>query len=250
MKKLITICIVCVCVTSMATAVNLWPDAKMHYPQLPDSQGWDVSFYSPTSGIALADDWQCTKTGDVSDIHLWVSWMGDHIGQISSLHVAIYDDIPYDEYTNPFSTPGNVLWERSISPVAMTYVGSGDQGFYGPAGGPPIAHDHDNFYQIDITNIQNPFTQQQGTIYWLAITAEYDSGVFPNFYQPGWKTSLNHFNDGAVYMQGGYWMPLVYPGNDPQGRTGNLDLAFVITPEPATIAMLSLGALSLIRRKK
>jgi hypothetical protein len=251
MKRLIALCVVCVLATSIVAAkTDPWIDAKMHHPQLPDYSGWDVGFNNLTVPQPIADDWQCTGTGAVSDIHLWLSWLGDEVAQISALHVAIYSDKPFDQYTNPFSTPDTILWERTISPVDMFYYGSGDQGFFNPLGGPPVAHDHDDIYQINITNISDPFIQQQGTIYWLAVNVSWDSGEFPDFFQPGWKTSEDHFNDGAVYMQNGYWMPLVYPQNDPLQRTGNLDLAFVITPEPTTICLLGLGALSLIRRKR
>ncbi len=252
MKKLMTICLVATMILIIGSVAYAdWQPGephKMHYPQLPDPLGWDVAFDHFTP---LADDWRCSKTGPVSDIHLWLSWMGDQIGEISALHMAIYNDIPYDEYTNPFSTPGNILWERTILPVEMSFYNSGDQGFFNPHGGPPIAHDHENFYQINITDIQDPFTQEAGNIYWLGIYAEWNSGEFPDYFYPGWKTSENHFNDGAVYLEGGYWMQLVYPYNDPLNRNGlPIDLAFVITPEPATICLLGLGALSLVIRKK
>ena len=41
---------------------------KMHRPQLPDPAGWDVAVSSP--GYRLADDWGCTATGPVTDIHM------------------------------------------------------------------------------------------------------------------------------------------------------------------------------------
>jgi len=252
MKRLIlTICLSVLFVNGTASADWMPSDPyKMHFPQLPDPCGWDVAFDSMTLQRPLADDWQCTKTGPVSDIHLWLSWVGDKISQITALHVAIYSDKPYDEYTNPFSTPDTILWERLLSPDEMTYYGSGDQGFFNPHGGPPAAHDHDSFYQINITDIQNPFIQQEDTIYWLGINVFWIPGGETEIIQPGWKTSENHFNDGAVYLENGYWMQLVYPSNDPLYRTGNLDLAFVITPEPATVALLGLGALSLLRRRR
>ncbi|MFA5291552.1 MAG: PEP-CTERM sorting domain-containing protein [Phycisphaerae bacterium] len=247
MKKIVTICLICIVSTANA---NWQPgdDYKMHYPQLPDTLGWDVAFDSMTLQRPLADDWQCSKTGVVSDIHLWLSWLGDDATYISSMHVAIYSDNPYDVYTNPFSTPGEILWEGLFYPVDMIYYGSGDQGFFSPFGGPPVANDHEDIYQINITDIQNPFVQEEGTIYWLAINLWWARTEDQEM--PGWKTSENHFNDGAVYSMNGYWYQLVYPENDPPNRTGNLDLAFVITPEPTTICLLALGALSIIRKKK
>jgi hypothetical protein len=61
----------------------------------------------------------------------------------------------------------------------------------------------------------------------------------------GWKTSLDHWNDDAVWsVPGTIWQELRDPA------TGeSLDLAFVITPEPATLSALLLGILALCRRR-
>ncbi|MCJ7578787.1 MAG: hypothetical protein MUO91_10085, partial [candidate division Zixibacteria bacterium] len=48
-----------------------WPNHKMHFPQLPDLEGWDVYAVYPKT---LADDWKCSATGPVTDIHFWGSW--------------------------------------------------------------------------------------------------------------------------------------------------------------------------------
>ncbi len=53
---------------------------KMHFPQLPDVEGWDVDV---TYANILADDWKCSETGPVEDIHFWYSWLGDKIGIIT-----------------------------------------------------------------------------------------------------------------------------------------------------------------------
>jgi hypothetical protein len=53
---------------------------KMHYPQLPDETGWDVNGSLP---LILADDWQCSETGPVKDIHWWGSWKDGIEGQIN-----------------------------------------------------------------------------------------------------------------------------------------------------------------------
>ncbi len=72
----------------------------MHYPQLPDPGGWDVVF-----STWLADDWQCTETGPVSDIHFWVSWKNDFPGAINRVSVKIYSNDPCGPggYSDPFS---------------------------------------------------------------------------------------------------------------------------------------------------
>jgi len=43
----------------------------MHYPQLPDTDGWDVDATMP---ITVVDDWTCSETGWVKDIHFWGGW--------------------------------------------------------------------------------------------------------------------------------------------------------------------------------
>jgi hypothetical protein len=52
---------------------------KMHFPQLPDPTGWDVRAY------CIEDDWQCSETGYVSDIHFWGSWHADEVGVLTGL---------------------------------------------------------------------------------------------------------------------------------------------------------------------
>jgi hypothetical protein len=59
---------------------------KMHFPQLPDEDGWDVN--ATTNGdpyVCLADDWMCSQTGPVEDIHFWGSWKHGNVGQILGL---------------------------------------------------------------------------------------------------------------------------------------------------------------------
>ena len=43
---------------------------KMHFPQMPDPSGWDICLRP----MAVADDFQCSASGPISDIHFWVSW--------------------------------------------------------------------------------------------------------------------------------------------------------------------------------
>ena len=68
----------------------------MHFPQMPDPCGWDLSFraFDTNEVMELADDWQCTETGPVSDIHFWFSWLDDVVGDINQLTVRIYSDDP------------------------------------------------------------------------------------------------------------------------------------------------------------
>jgi hypothetical protein len=70
---------------------NVGDPHKMHYPQLPDETGWDVNATQP---LVLADDWECSETGWVKDIHFWGSWRHDDIGQVIAFVLSIHEDIP------------------------------------------------------------------------------------------------------------------------------------------------------------
>ena len=85
---------------------------KMHYPQLPDPNGWDVdaTYRKSEQGcIALADDWQCSKSGLIKDIHFWGSWKNDDVGTIYSFTIGIAENIPPDSQIT-WSRPGEILW--------------------------------------------------------------------------------------------------------------------------------------------
>ena len=77
MKRLIlTTCLFVLFASCTALADwNVGDPYKMHFPQLPDPGGWDVAFSDWVP--QLADDWQCTETGPVDDVHIWYSWEGD-----------------------------------------------------------------------------------------------------------------------------------------------------------------------------
>ena len=234
----------------------------------PDPDGWDVYITDDT----VWNDWQCSKSGPVDDIHFWASWKGDDgiadPGQFHWIRAQIYDDMPADDSDSPLdiSRPDNVdyvggepvwkdpLWERYFTPAEFTmrHAGTGQQGWFDPQ--PPddptvIWPDHVNYYQINMVDIPNPFTQEEGKIYWLGLHA-----APVNIQQQlGWKTYQDHWNDDAVFywsqegtIPGHAWWELI----DPDPPNESLDLAFVITPESATLGLLLLGGLAMLRRRK
>lgn len=226
---------------------------KMHYPQLPDPTGLDAYF----TGVRLADDWQCSESGPVNDIHFWYSLRGDRsvpaagANAISGVSVQIYSDIPVTPGGPNFSRPGQLLWDRNFSATDPSFksrfYGSGQQGFYDPGFTPNTytPNDHSNFYQINLANFDAPFIQTQGTIYWLALSVQTAQTVV----NAGWKSSgSDQFNDTAVWLTNDGWQPIF----DPRGSAApvRLDLAFVITPTPSAAGVLGLGALVALRRRR
>lgn len=216
---------------------------KMHYPQLPKLDGWDVraGYYT-----FLADDFLCTDTGPITDIHLWASWKGDiaEWAQVGQIHTAIWSD----DRSGPYSKPGVRLWHNdwSISQASIVPWGAGPQGWYDPAMGLVLPVDHDQIWQINLVNpLEPPFIQQEGTIYWLEVSFV-NVNPFADFPTIGWKQSGSpHFEDDAVWRTPETpWAELM----DPMTQL-SMDLAFVITPEPASVGLLALGALALIRRR-
>ncbi len=217
---------------------------KMHYPQLPDPDGWDVEA-DFNSGTIVADDRMCSRTGPINDIHLWGSWHGDMLDTIDGVHVSIHEGIPDPDGSGPlFSMPGQLLWERDVGIGEFTVrdYGTGDQGWYAPHNDWWLRPDHFQYHQINLVDIFDPFLQEEGTIYWLDIQILHPT--FGTWW--GWKTSIEHWNDDAVW-----WEPNLMEWRELRDPiTGeSLDMAFVITPEPNALALLALGGLLSRRRR-
>lgn len=197
---------------------------KMHFPQHPDVVGWDVNATAP---VVVADDWTCSETGWVKDIHFWGSWRNGVEGQIIGFQLAIYSDIPADPPQIPYSRPGDLLWEAEIMEfiIATPVDPPGLQGWYDPAEGIIIPEDHMNYWQYNVFLPEAQwFFQEEGTVYWLQISAILADPAVTHW---GVKSSFEHHLDDAVwgFLPQPDWIDLWEPPDFMQ----SLDLSFVIT---------------------
>jgi hypothetical protein len=213
-KKIIGIVISLLLLGTTNIAIADWAPGdghKMHYPQLPDPNGFDIAF----SDWWLGDDWQCSETGTVNDIHFWTSWFWDDPIPISEIFIQIWSNNPVGPYG--WSEPLDLLWERSFVPGQFIEAGPwpGDQLWMMPWG-EVIPQPHFFYWQINIPNIDDPFVQIEGEIYWLVIKIP-----FPDPMILGWKNTKDYFMDHAVWHDGVMWIMI-----------DGIDFAFVITGEP------------------
>lgn len=213
------------------------------YLQPPNLDGYDIS---DSLGYVMADDFVCTNTGPVSDIHIWGSWLNDQHGIITNFWLGIYSDVPAttnaSSGTVTPSHPGGLLWSQAFptGQFAESEVGSSQEHFISPASVNIIGPDTQVWYYCFTPT--NPFIQTGNAtapkVYWLAAYAQgqkfgpqYDQAP-----QYGWKTTPTVQNDvsvftfwpGALPGSTATWNENTTPANSPIGAQP-LDLAFELT---------------------
>ena len=231
--------------------VELKSEEIFKWEQLPDLSffGLDVDATNDMEEIQpphiLADDFECTMTGPITNIKIWGSWIYDYIPfgmdpEAVVFTLSIHKDIPADSSGTGYSMPGEVLWWRTFNPGEFTaelYADALQEGWYDPVSGfyLPLGDTQCWLYSFDIDT--NHFIQtgtpELPVIYWLDVQAQpLDPEPDCRF---GWKTSEMHWNDDGAWTVGiepyeGMWFELIYPpGHELQGQS--IDLAFRITGE-------------------
>lgn len=239
-RRLMFFSLIAVLVLPLAAYAHWDPSQPAKWVQYPDltTFGIDVNC---SNQLILADDFLCTETGLITDIHVWGSWWHDILpcGHPDSVifTLSIHADIPATPETP--SMPGDVLWFKRYGPGDFTsriWQGSSPEGWMDPPDYYQFPGDYNcwqyNFVIPPAEAFRQVGSQTNPVVYWLDVKAEafVEDALF------GWKTSEMHWNDDAVWGVGwepytGPWAELRYPpGHEYYGRS--IDLAFVITTKP------------------
>ncbi len=224
-------------------------DARlMKWLQRPDLDvtGIDVCAVPAERDYLLADDFECRQTGPLTDFVIWGSWLDDYLPFADDpaavvFTLSIHKDIPVGEMGNDYSMPGEVLWHRDFGSGEFRvdlFAEQIEEGFMFPPDGYTFPADWTCWrYQFHV-DPHMAFIQEgeedAPVVYWLDLKAH---PLDPMAYF-GWKTSLEHWNDDAVWGEGlepypGPWFELRYPANHPF-EMQSIDLAFAILEDPVT----------------
>ena len=221
--------------------------SPLKWIQLPDEteNGIDICLGQIDNPMhILADDFECTHWGPITDVHLWGSWRDDVVGEITWMQLSIHSDDPVglggSDPANEFSKPDVELWQREFLPGEFSMMLHTDvypgEWWWDPYTGELIEHGDTQVWRVDIDiNVDEAFVQEGSSvdplIYWLAIRARTADGEF------GWKTRRwpHHYQDDAVWDWGSelprFWNELRYPPGHPYHglEDDSIDLAFALT---------------------
>jgi hypothetical protein len=217
--------------------------------------GWDE--VSMTDFPVVADDFKCTQTQYITDLHWWGSYP-DYIGEPGqpepirprAFLIRFWDDVPAGP-NNEFSHPGRELHKIVCEKYEEERVGYDVDPFSWDQGDPivrDICFQYNQVFERDEWFLQEG-TERDPRIYWVSIQAVYDPGTDVP-YPWGWKTTEYRNIDAAVVSDPGPegWYPIIAP----HGGDRWWDMAYELSvPEPGTMLLLTVGAgLAVLRRRR
>jgi len=224
------------------------PTLPIKWEQKPDETEFGIDIRVDSNDgqeRVLADDFECTATSKLTDVHFWGSWNNDEVGQITSIHLSVHSDDPVGsggtEPDNQYSHPDDLLWEGDFTNFTITLykdLGQTWEGWWDPTDPASYVQQGDHkIWKIDIDIPPDEAFIQHGTtdnpvIYWLDISVDIEPTQGGEF---GWKTReyTEHFMDDAVWaIDDGttpiVWNEMFYPtGHELAGQS--VDMAFQLT---------------------
>lgn len=239
------LCVLWLCVLVLVRGAQAaWDPADghvMHWAQTPDPAGYAAMTTAPR---ILADDFLCTRSGPITGIYFWGAWQGDLAGAVTAVHLSLHAD----SAAGALHKPGTVLWmwdgpTSDAAPVSPPSL----QGWFDPMTEGYTLADHWNQVAYGVSGFATPFPAVKGNVYWLAIQVTATGGTWG-------RTTSGAVSYGAAGVWANWnpmlpvepnWAPLTDPAVDRP-----LDLAFVMAPEPATLALAALGAAGALARRR
>jgi hypothetical protein len=197
----------------------------------------------------LATDFECRLSGLITKVVLYGSWKDNVVGTINLIHLSIHDDIPAAVSPTNYSMPGRLRWEMNFTVFEESIFTVGEtEWWWDPYMDivKPLSENTTWEYTIDIPD-SHAF-HQEGTpdvpvIYWLDVYVKAEGGEF------GWKTTIDHRIDDAVYhvKDDPYWFELRYPPPHPRVNE-SIDLACgIIGKELPPIVVIIDGVFDIFR---
>ncbi len=153
--------------------------------------GWNENSENETQ--IVADDWECTGAGPVTQIQWWgsyVNWAGQ-TPPGPEQETRLPEWFNFVIWTDIASGPGECVW--------AWYVPYGDvnEVFVGYDVHPSHGVESCFAYSVEIPEEEWFYQQGEGTVYWLTIYGDYFIAPWlPHMW--GWKTRPHNWNHGAV----------------------------------------------------
>lgn len=219
------------------------PNLAAYAPGLDAGVDVDVG-----QSVVVADDFPCTTTGPITDIHIWGSWYNDKVDTNASFILSIWSDVPKTP-TSSFSYPGELLWTQTFGPGAYSicpFTNVTEQFDNAALPTPLVPFGYStNLYHLSFNAFPTNIFVQTGTPnaptnYWLSVS-ELQGTLPPNAFLFGWKTSSTHYNDTAIASSIGAPYPIAW--NNPLVTTltrGPVDFAFTVDTTPTNCCPITI----------